>query len=474
MIAEVQDSSISNLYIKEIKGRIDEVWRVISHSKLLSQWLLFSNKDYKSSLSNHLFFRKALFEYLASINLKPDLQIEGKEVSVEASTVQLRSKIKKSLKKHMEEEQAKLALTSFQKPSPSNSNLISKKEETNNNKKPSSKTSSKTTQTNTPFQLVFKVNKCLKERTKISCNIKIESIYIDPDKGSSLCDSSSKSKKFSEKNADSPNFLEEKEISEDFLCCDSNSGNFSGESIEETPEVPHMEVIGKKIPFDHPRQPLLDINISLNSISSTRRILLVIDSNTHSPQLFTKIKAYPEAVYQANPIEVVPNFLLLEDIIRYLKEMPIYSNEESLIISSYKQKVFDFISNFNNIKKLNPELTSLELFDKDPNKIQIKINGKFEYSIKINEVLKPMEKLNSNFSEDWILRYTSCRNSGPQEDHEVKYTVKTITKNYCLVFLKFSFFSGINPEILKEIQTQQVNNLLRIKKCLEEPKQGNN
>lgn len=466
-------------YAKEFKAKITEINKVMSNSNFLKLLLLsfpFENPDLLDKNKKRL-LHKSLKVYISSYYEKSDITIEGKEIKVDfeddtyinlVNNLQINDKSLTKISLNNKEE-------SLKESDKNDSTFIQSNEFHNKHITDNYQLSLTLSEDE---DIYFKLDSFEKSKKQIKSRI---ICYLKKRKQKDLHNSIDiNSNKKSKNNPKVENSSINSKSNKKFLLEEkSNSASFSSDSSDESlnkhESVRLLDNVNKIRnsfgKFEQNNQIIMSTDfetailvfsfeISIYYYSSSRSILSfnakAINCNNYLSYFNYKQSKFPKL-----------NFSILEELINLIQTIPIVVNEESIIVNSYKQKIFEFISNFNNIKTLNPSLTSFEIVDKILNKLTIRLDGQYQYNIEIKESKTPSYQLNSIFSEDWVLRYISKRLNAPSEDHEVMYTVKNISKNFCLLLLKFTFMNSISSEVFKEIKLQQTSNLISIKSFLE-------
>ena len=189
---------------------------------------------------------------------------------------------------------------------------------------------------------------------------------------------------------------------------------------------------------------LLKLNISILYISSKKTLL--------------KLDLYKgDAAGQFLKSSYSPCFNLIKYIISTY--IPTNKNQESIILNTHNSKIFEMISNFNNLKKLNP---ALEKVKKQDNKTFIIEIDNTIYSMIIRECIKPTHP-----SDDCAFTYETISKQNSDTNHLINYVIKPISKSHCLVFLGFAFSKQLSYDKVSNLKTQQRSHLKLLKEFME-------
>jgi hypothetical protein len=449
-------SSVLNSYsyTRELKANISEIYKILNNSNFLKLILLFSSNQFHLDFNNKPLFKKAINNFTKAFYKKSDITVEGKEVFANLEDLEIDNFFKFN---QNNKDQLVINDSCFYVKDKGNeyhdfNEYYTTNTHTNNDYKNALTLSD-------DEELYFKLDSFEKSYKHIKSKIICYSKKSNKEEF--------KSKLKLKNNNNVGNFLKSKD-EKNFLIT-NNSNSFFSDLNDQTYKNDKNKFEWKEIDNDNLllfgsdsefTNFYFTFDISIYYYCSNRSILLikVIDFSLKNTESSDK----------SNQLLSNLNFSLLDQIINSTQYVTNVVNEESIIINSYKQKIFDFISNFNNIKILNPGLTSFEILDKVLNKLTIRLDNKFQYEIEIKESKTPSSNTREVFSEDWILKYFSKNFKSTSENHEVVYTVKTLSKKFCMIKLKFTFLNPISNEIFKEIKLQQINNLISIKKILEE------
>lgn len=490
------------VYIKEFKVRQYDLFRLMTSSDLIKKTMLLSNKKLQALLNSSNYSKNSrknknsgsthsnITEKLESLLIKniseslitSDLCIENKDISVSPDIEDFENEINKLLlekyngkvplefqdfvnRDHLDKHRLIFKCETLKRTKTKTEIIIfSSLKEVNDNKNDSYKKSINSKNNNVNNEESDGSDDFFCSKSKINKTSKINYDYDDilkktPDnskkKTNFLDDSKSGSFEFNSNLINEEEKISNNDINQNNKTKNNNLLNDGEDSDSESLKSDTFESI-----VNNNEQLLFSFDIAITYISANRTLLYLKATNNDNNKELLKLKNNKSATEELN-------FEFLEKTISLLKDLPVSTNQESIVINTFKQKIFDFISNFNNSVKLNSNLTSFKITDKKNQLLKILINNKYQYEIQIKETKTPSNQLNSVFSEDWVLRYTSSCPDNPLEDHEVCYCIKTISKNHCIVFLKFDFKNSIENETMKAIKSQMIGNLLAIKKLLE-------
>lgn len=489
------------IFIDTTKTNFADLERILSCSKIIKELFIFSNENYlnyKNQYKKEV--EKSILKFLARECNKTDLKVEQKEIFISLETEndrdsdekenyhyktleslivnEINSKKKKDKKKHKENE----PFSSKDKKSNKETHDIDKEYKTSRKQSSSStlnnliESYSFIKEPEDIFQnkeLYLKVNKSKNYQNTFEANYDLyfRPNFIIEEAKKNIKKEEEKKCNFFDIDDRNKNSRKEKEEEDDLLgndsdefLCLSEEENLK-EKEDENLQM-HFEDKIKNTNIFNLREDikLFNINCNLRKFNGNCTIFSIeINPFISSDNFLTLFKTQI----------VLPSFEMIKDIADLTAYIPVYSSEETILIFSYKQKIFELITNFKNISVLNPSVKSLKINKKTPNNDSVKnilcleINKDRNYEIEIKECMQSTEYLNTLKSPDWIFSYYSRNVENSLEDHIVTYQIKTVKKDLCLVTLNFDFPKKIDKEVFKSIKKQQIGNLILLKKYLE-------
>ena len=475
-----------NLYIKEVNLKHSEVFQLLTNQAVLLPIFFLSKSKLTSSKDIILkVINKGIFKYISNVWNFVNIIFENKQEIIPFEMIDKQRRIinkyiKKIIKHYKKKEESEIEneiLSKFEMLEDSIKNKMLSKNKVNEN----SKEQKHIEPEENLSKFFFKIKNVDQQSNRFLVNLEFWYLEIkikDQNIGKNIFFSNT-----SFKDNDEQGFISDND-EQGFISDNEDDGTFdlSGDDQDNKEVCFDSKLDDKKEEIDknnneENRTKLFDIKIQTNRISSSK-CLVIIDLKSQNKidgfrQTFEKNNIFfnNDNNDKNNHEKFYPNFIYIDKVFDIYNNLPINKNSESIVIFSYKQKIFDFISNFNNVKKLNPELTHLKVINKNSKTFKIILNSnnnKKEYTINIKSINKPIETYNHVFYEDWILKYNYFYEENSFENHEVTYTIKSAGEICSYVKLDFKFDKNICLQDMKLIANQQKNNLILIKKHLEE------
>jgi hypothetical protein len=466
--AKSAQKSHKHVYIKEIKLKHNEIFKLLTNQAILLPVFFLPESKLISSVDDITkVINKSILKYISKVSNFVNMTFEDKEETIPKEMIKKQERIMNKYFKQI--------INQFKNSEEIIDEFKNKFNLDVNSVEPS-KEDEKESEEDSTYKFFFKIEKVDRQSNRSLVNYELWYSEIGQ---RDLNDKNKSSFSKSNNDDDQDDFISsDDDASVDLFEDDEDSRGVASDNVSEVKDE-EMNNNDKK----ETKTKLCDIKIQINKISSNRCVVIIDLESQPKINDFRQIFEDNEIFFNIdnnndnnecnNSKEFKyenfsPNFAYIDKVFNIYNNLPISKNSESIIISSYKQKIFEFISNFNNVKKINPELTKMEVINKNSKTLKIKINDQKEYEINIKSISKPTDKQDQIFSHDWTLKYHSFHQENSIENHEVTYTIKTVNKKCCYLQLDFKFDNNLSQQEIKFIANQQKHNLILIKQNLEE------